>query len=266
MLDAEVHVAYARPLAALALCAVSALAGCQRDAPESSQTLQVYAASSLTEAFGAMAEGFEAAHPKVTVSLVFAGSQILRLQIEGGARADVFASANPDHVQALVDAGRIEESRLLAHNALVVIVPTDNPAQISALGDLPRATRIVIGTAQVPVGRYTRAMLNRAGARLGTVFETKVMGHVVSHEGNARLIRAKVEMGEADAAIVYRTDALASKRVRLVPIPAEVNVRAAYRVGAVRGAPNPAAATLWLDFVTSPKGRAILTQHGFEAP
>jgi molybdate transport system substrate-binding protein len=266
MLDAELHTAYTRPLATLALCALTALAGCQRGAPEPSKTLHIYAASSLTEAFEAMAESFEATHPEVNVSLNFAGSQVLRLQLEHGARADIFASANPDHVQTLVHKGLIHESRLFARNALVVIVPPHNPAAITAFADLPRATRVIIGTEHVPVGRYTRTMLRRAAGQLGTVFETTVLGHVVSHESNVRLIRAKVELGEADAAIVYRTDAMASTRVRQVPIPSEINVRAAYLIGVTRDAPNPAAAARWLAFVTSSRGRAILTERGFEAP
>ena len=228
--------------------------------------LKVYAASSLTDALTAIGRAFEAANDDVDAALVFAGSQVLRLQIEQGAPADLFASADPEHARALHDAGLLRGVRSFATNELAVIVPLDNPAGIESFGDLAAAERLVIGTASVPVGRYTRAALRRSAAALGAEFEATVLAHVVSLENNVRLVRAKVELGEADAGIVYRTDAAASTRVRTIPIPAAFNERAEYVIGIVPNGGGAEPAERWIAFLLSPEGQAILHAHGFLAP
>ncbi|MXX54448.1 MAG: molybdate ABC transporter substrate-binding protein [Gemmatimonadetes bacterium] len=252
----------AAALNAAVLSATLLLPGCGSADPER-QPLRVFAASSLTDAFSDMAGAFEASHPETEVVLVFAGSQVLRLQIEQGAPADVFASADPRHMESLVGEGLVTGQRVLAENELVVIVPRGNPSRIEAFADLVRAERLVIGTPYVPVGAYTREALRRAGADGGLPgFEAEVLGRVVSEESNVRLVRAKVELGEADAAIVYRTDA-APGRVRTVRVPSRANVRAQYLIGVVAGAENVAGAERWAGFVASPEGRRILSRHGF---
>jgi molybdate transport system substrate-binding protein len=225
--------------------------------------LNVYAASSLSEAFGEIERLYEQSNPGVDVSVTFAGSQVLRLQIEQGALADVFASANEAHMQALVDAGLARESRVFARNDLVIIVPPDNPADIESLEDLAHANRVVLGTANVPVGQYARQVLRLAAPTSGEGFEAMVLSRVASEESNARLARAKVELGEADAAIVYRTDAGASERVRVVEIPAELNVIAAYPMAVLERTRARAAAEAWVELVESPEGRSLLARHGF---
>ena len=237
---------------------------CARGDPEPLR-LNVYAASSLTDAFTAIERAFEAAHDDVDVALSFAGSQVLRLQIEQGAPADLFASANPDHARALRAERLLRGVRPFAASELALIVPLDNPAGIESFGDLTAAERLVIGTENVPVGRYTRAALRRSAAALGLEFEATVLSHVVSLENNVRLVRAKVELGEADAGIVYRTDAVASTRVRTIPIPTDLNVRAEYVIGIVTGG-DAEPAEHWISFLLSPEGRAILGEHGFLAP
>lgn len=247
---------------AAVLCAGGLVTGCGSAEPER-QPLRVFAASSLTDVFGDMAGAFEAAHPDTEVVLVFAGSQVLRLQIEQGAPADVFASADPRHMESLVREGLVTGQRLLAENELVVIVPLGNPAGIEAFTDLARAERLVVGTPYVPVGAYAREALRRAGADGAFPgFEAAVLDRVVSEESSVRLVRAKVELGEADAAIVYRTDATAG-RVQTVRVPAGANVRARYLIGVVAGARNAAGAERWAGFVASPEGRRILSRHGF---
>lgn len=228
--------------------------------------LSVYAASSLTDAFAELEGMFEAAHPEVDVRVTFAGSQVLRLQIEQGAPADVFASANVEHMRALVDARLVEDDSVFAHNDLVIIVPPGNPAGVEEIGDLGEVQRLVLGTANVPVGRYAREVLRRAAPSHEEGFEAIVMSRVVSEESNVRLARAKVEMGEADAAIVYRTDAGSSGRVDVVEIPRELNVVADYPIGIVRATRSRGAAEAWLTLVVSPEGRAVLERHGFILP
>ena len=232
---------------------------------DASRTLHVYAASSLAESFAAMEHAFEAAHPGTDVVLAFAGSQVLRLQIERGAPADVFASADPAHMQALVERGRVRDRRVFAHNQLVLIVPPENPARIESFRDLPRASRLVIGTESAPVGSYARQALRRAEAAGEGGFAASVLARVASEESNVRLVRAKVELGEADAAIVYRSDTVAAARVRAIEIPPDVNVNADYSIGVVAGGANGDLAEAWLAFVLSREGRQLLARHGFVA-
>lgn len=230
-------------------------------------SVSVFAASSLREALGEVSAGYEAAHPGVGVRSSYAGSQTLRIQIEKGAAADVFASADPTHVAALERAGLVGGAHRFAYNELALIVPRDNPAGIDSFWDLPRAERIVIGTETVPIGRYTRELLARAATRASLPsFDQAVMRRVVSQEANVRQVRAKVELGEADAAIVYKTDAVSSDRVRVVPIPEELNLRAEYVVAILTRAEHLGRAEEWVAYLLSEEGREALRRHGFATP
>lgn len=229
--------------------------------PEPGPTeVHVFAASSLTEAFQELEASFERQHPEVDVVLTFAGSQVLRLQIEQGASAHVFASAHEDHAAALVAAGDLSPVVPFATNRLVVVAAPDNPAGLRGFADLPAARRLVIGTESVPLGRYTRQMLDRAEPG----FAAAVRSHVVSTETNARLVRAKVELGEADAAIVYRSDAAPLPPARVWPVPEELDVPARYVIGTHPA--SPAAASAFVRHVLEPAGQATLAAHGFRPP
>jgi molybdate transport system substrate-binding protein len=255
----------ARRLAFLATLAIAhASGGCRRD--ESSQFLTVFAASSLTESFQDLEATFEADHPGIDVQLAFAGSQALRVQIEQGARADVFASAAEVHMQALVQAGLVDGAEVFAHNALVVAVPERGAGEIDALADLPKAERIVLGTPEVPVGIYARELIERADATYGGGFADAVRARVVSEEANVRLVLSKVELGEADAAIVYRTDAIASGKVRAISVPEGLDVPTEYTVGIVSTTTMRETARDWLELLEGPKGRAALERRGFAIP
>lgn len=245
----------------LVLLLASTLACASRDSGR--VPLTVLAASSLSEVFREVEDTFEAMSPRVDVQLVLSGSQVLRLQIEQGVRADVFASANESHMDALVEGAHVEKSWVIARNELVIIVPRANPAGIERFEQLANARRLVLGTAHVPVGIYARQMLERAGAQLGEGFVQAVKQSVVSEESNVRLVRTKVALGEADAAIVYRTDALSSDAVRAVPIPERFNVRAKYPIGVLKRALHPAEAGELVSFLRSPRGQTLLARHGF---
>ena len=224
--------------------------------------LVVYAASSLTDAFNDLERSFEARNADVDVALSYGGSQLLKLQISEGAPSDVFASADEAIMRELVAGGHAEPSQTFASNELVVVVPEDNPANIRALAELTRAERLVIGARNVPVGAYTRALLSRASEQYGAAFEASVLACVVSEESNVRLVRAKVELGEADAAIVYRTDA-AGARLKQLTIPADLNVRASYPIAVLTRALEPVLARRWVAYVLSPEGQAALGARGF---
>lgn len=250
----------------LALVGLLGVGGC---GDRSRIALTVLAASSLTEAFGALEQRFEGEHPGIDVVMIHAGSQVLRVQLEHGAPGDVFASANAEHMQAVVAAGRVAREHPFARGGLALVVPADNPAGIESLEQLPRARRVVLGVPEVPVGRYTRALLQRAdryysGLRGGN-FRAQVEERVVSLEPNVRLVLAKVELGEADAAIVYRSDVTSARAVKMVPIPASLDVAAEYHVGLLVDSEHPHAARQWVELLGSSSGQAVLREHGFDS-
>lgn len=237
------------------------LAGCVQEGER--RPLNVFAASSLTEAFQDMENAFELQYADTDVVLNFGGSQLLRLQIEQGARADIFASADRRQLDKLIEAGIVAEPKVFTRNELVVIVPTTNPAGIESFADLPHASRLAIGAEEVPVGMYTGEVLRAASEQNTPNFAQAVYASVVSQEANVRLVRAKVELGEVDAAIVYRTDVVPG-RVRAIPIPAEVNADVDYVIAALVKTNNVKGATRWLTFVASTEGRRILSARGFD--
>jgi len=251
-----------KALAAVLLLVLSLAPG--SGGAEDRQELAVFAAASLKEAFGEIAKKFEADHPGERVALNFAGSQELRAQIEHGAGADVFASADRRHMSALADAKLVANERIFAQNEPVVVVPSSNPAGLARFEDLPRLKRLVVGAPEVPIGSYTLEILRNAGEKLGADFARRVEAAVVSRELNVRQILAKVSLGEADAGFVYRTDAAAaSSKVKVIAIPVEINVVAAYPIAVTTGSQRPEAAKAWLDLVLSESGQALLEAAGF---
>jgi len=226
--------------------------------------LTVFAAASLREVFTTLGHRFEALHPGTHVVLSFAGSQTLRSQIEHGAPADVFASADERHMNALAAEGHVRAPKFFAQNELVVAVSRARAASVREFSQLPDATRIVLGAPEVPVGEYTRQVLERAKADLGTDFRTRVEAHVVSREPDVRQVLAKVALGEADAGVVYRTDALAAKdKLVLVSIPAAYNVLAKYPVAITAHAPQADLARAFVELLLSGDGARILAEGGF---
>jgi molybdate transport system substrate-binding protein len=145
------------------------------------------------------------------------------------------------------------------------VVPPGNPAGLGSLEDLPKATRIVLGAPEVPVGQYALELLDLADTHYGAGFRGRVEEHVVSLEPNVRQVLAKVELGEADAALVYRSDVIASRDVLVIEIPAALAVPARYFVGVTTGAAEPQLAERFVEHLRSPAGRAVLGRHGFRA-
>ena len=229
--------------------------------------MTIFAAASLREVCEALDARLEAAHPGVRVRLNLAGSQELRLQIEQGARADLFASADAKTMTALADEQLVAPARAFAHNEPVVVVGAGSVPKLTAFVDLPDVGRLVIGTPEVPIGQYTVQILARANRRFGPTFRDHVLAKVVSRELNVRQVLAKVTLGEADAGIVYRTDArTAGDKVTLVSIPPDVNVTADYLVAIVAGAPAPELAQAWLALLLGPEGSERLRAAGFTLP
>ncbi|MCL6599732.1 MAG: molybdate ABC transporter substrate-binding protein [Alicyclobacillus macrosporangiidus] len=228
-------------------------------------TLTVDAAASLTTAFQQLGQAFEKSHPGVTVHFNFAGSQTLVAQMEQGAPADVFASADEKNMDKLKQAGLAAAPSTFAKNALVLITPKDNPAGVHAYADLPKARRVVLGVPDVPIGTYARQSLQKADAVYGGNFSKQVLSHVVSQETDVKQIVSKVALGEADAAFVYRTDAMGGNRDKLqvIPVPDPVNVTATYPITVVGRSAHQDAAQAFVQFVLSKAGQEILQENGF---
>ena len=252
-----------RGVAAGALAVAALGLGACGNGSEPSETITVFAAASLTEAFGELAEAFEAEHPGVTVRLSFAGSATLRTQVLEGAPADVFASASPEEVAALDTAGLVVEERGLATNSLVVATTEGGIGAFEELGE--PGLRLVLAAEDVPAGRYARESLALADAdgAFGEGFAARVLANVRSNETNVRATLAKVELGEADAAIVYSSDLRAAAgNVRAVAIPERFQVAAEYRIALLSERDG---ARAFVAFATSPAGTAMLARHGFTA-
>lgn len=234
--------------------------------PAFGEVLRVFAASSLTDAFVEIGRIFEARHPAVTVEFNFAGSQVLRTQIEQGARADVFASADRVHAAALEDGGLIEAPLIFARNLLVVVAPA-RETRVQYLADLAKpGVKIVLASPSVPAGRYTQELLAKmaASGAFGSAYRASVEANVASQETNVRAVLAKVSLGEADAGFVYRTDAAAGgAKIRTISIPESLNVIAEYPIGIVHGAPAAGLARQFVETVGGPAGQEILRRHGF---
>lgn len=234
-------------------------------------TVTVFAAASLTAAFQEMATSIGPSDQHVHFAFNFGGSPTLRTQLAQGARADVFASADEPNMQGAEKDGTIAGTpQIFAQNKLVVIVPAANPAGIHRLQDLARpGVKLVLAQAAVPVGNYARqafAKLSKDG-RFGPAFAPQVARNVVSDEADVKDVVAKVQLGEADAGVVYQTDVTAAVRpkVTLLAIPDQFNVIANYPIATVKGAPNLAGGQAFIAYVLSPAGQQVLATYGFGA-
>jgi iron complex transport system substrate-binding protein len=238
--------------------------------PAEAGNLTVFAAASLTEAFTEIGRQFEATYPGVTVIYNFAGSQQLAQQLGQGAPADVFASANSKQMEVALETGRVAEDtpQLFAHNRLVVVYPTDNPAQITDLPDLARpGVVLILAAGEVPVGRYSLEFLDKAGQAppLGTEYKEAVLSNVVSYEQTVKAVFTKVALGEGDAGIVYSSDISQDNagKVGRLDIPDSLNTVADYPIAPVADAANPELARTFIDFVRGTEGQAILASYNF---
>ncbi len=204
-----------------------ALLGCSGDKP-----VTVFAAASLTDALTEL--GGARMH--------FAGSHRLLLQIREGAPADVVVVA---------DAALLPDGVRVTCNTPVVVVPRGNPAGVTGVRDLHRAKRLVLGVPDVPVGRY-------AGQMVDAVPGLRRRLHIASYALHTRQVLAAVALGEADAGVVYRTDARASDAVQIVEVEADLRPRAPYAAKALT-----ARGQAWLRRLRGPDGQALLARHGF---
>lgn len=262
----------ARKSALLLIAAV--LTACSGPLSQTSSTPQsqitVLAASSLKAALTAAATAYENTHPGVAISLSFDASSALRTKIEQGQPADVFASADVTNAQKLIDDGfAIGPTQPFAGNRLAIVVPSANPARIASPADLARSgVRLIAAGESVPITVYADQLVTALGRQLGypAGFATKVADNVASREDNVAAVLSKVALGEGDAGIVYRTDALGSSSVHEVPLPAGVNVAVTYAAVVVKASSQADAARAFLEWLSGAEGQAVLARFGFAAP
>ncbi|MEV0676389.1 molybdate ABC transporter substrate-binding protein [Actinosynnema sp. NPDC050436] len=251
--------------AALALAVAACLAGCgasdRPTTPDGAVTgdVTVFAAASLTEVFTALGKGFETAHPGTRVRFNFAGSSALARQITEGAPADVFASAAPATMQQVVDAGAVTAPPVVfARNRLQIAVPRGNPGKVTGLADFARPEAVVALCAeQVPCGAAAKKAFEAAG----------VTPRPDTLEQDVKAVLTKVRLGEADAALVYRTDVRsAGGDVEGIEFPEADRAVNDYPIAPPAKAPNAAGATAFVAYVRSDAGRAALAGAGFDGP
>jgi molybdate transport system substrate-binding protein len=215
--------------------------------------ITVFAAASLTQVF-----------PQIDNSprYSFGGSDQLALELQQGAPADVFGAASPKYPELLYRSGILQKPVVFATNKLVVIVPRSNPAHISSVYDLRRSgLRLVIGDKSVPIGSYTRQILDTLG------ITNDVLKNVVSEETDVKGIVAKVALGEADAGFVYVTDAkTAPAQLKNVPLPGWAQPPVRYELAIVKTTTHAAAARAFVKRVLSKRGRLLLKRAGFGLP
>jgi molybdate transport system substrate-binding protein len=215
--------------------------------------ITVFAAASLTEVFPRIAPS-----PRYS----FAGSDQLALQIRQGAPVDVYAAASPKYTQLLYRDGFVLKPVAFATNKLIILVPKSNPANINTVYDLRReGIKLVIGDRTVPIGTYTRQILDTLG------ITADVTKNVVSQETDVKGIVTKVALGEADAGLVYRTDAKpVASRTRSIALPDWAQPPIRYEVAVVKTSSNLTAARAFVKQVVSKRGRLLLAQAGFGLP
>lgn len=246
-----------RRLASLVMISLFGLTfvGCAT-ADDTTTSLRVAAASSLTDVFNDIGAQFMRDNPDIAITFNFASSSDLALQISQGLPADVFASADVKNMAKVTDAGLLEgQPTAFATNSLEIVVEKGNPLHIVSLAQLTTPGLLFVTCPiEVPIGRYTAEVLRNAGVTVTPA----------SLEENAKGILTKVALGEADAGIVYRTDILAAgSSVTGVPIADKINVNPLYVVGTLRDSHAKEATQRFIDLLNSDQGREKLSKFGF---
>jgi molybdate transport system substrate-binding protein len=231
-------------------------------------TLTIFAASSLTDAFGELANTFEEQNEGVEVKQSFGASSDLLAQIQQGAPADVFASAAEEEMGTAVKDDLVSGTpEVFVKNREVIMVPRDNPANIGSLEDMARPNiKLVLAARDVPAADYAVEILGKANKEYGSGFEDDVLSNVVSREADVRASVNRVVVGDADATFGYASDYTPDirNRVKVIPIPPELNIIATYPIASLKDAEDPELARKWVDLVTGKEGQKVLKKWNFE--
>jgi molybdate transport system substrate-binding protein len=228
----------------------------------------VLAAASLTKVFPKIGAEFAKQHPGTSFRWSFAGTDTLTAQIEQGAPADVFAGASTKYGDQLSGESLIDTPQNFATNSLVLIVPPDNPANITSPKDLTTpGIKLVVGAETVPVGSYTRTVLANLNAQYGDGYDQKVLANVVDNEDAVTGVLQKVQLGEADAGFVYVTDAAGvGDAVKTIQLPEAAQATATYPIAVVKASKEQTLAGQFVSFVLSPPAQQLLADAQFGPP
>lgn len=218
--------------------------------------LTVLGAASLTDVFKAAGKAYEKEHPDTKVSFSFAGSQELAAQVKQGAPADALVTADTKTMDGL--SAETGTPTVIAKNRLVIATGEGNPKKVKALKDLTDSElKVVLAASEVPVGRYSEEVLGKQ----------KLKVKPVSQETNVRSVLSKVELGEADAGIVYRTDAATvTGKVDAVKIPDDENAIASYPAATLKDSAHAEEAAKFVKWLSTPKAQKYLRDAGFQKP
>lgn len=245
------------------------IAGCTSPTQDNKQTLIIFAASSLTDAFNELSHDFEEQNSDTDIQLQYAGSSQLTIQISQGAPADIFASANQKQIDVVLQEGLNKgEALIFAQNELVLIVPVDNPANIRQFAELKQNNlRIITAIEGVPIRDYTDLIMSNLAQdqNYGVEFTDQFYANIRSEETNVRQIVLKTALGEADAAIVYRTDVTAEVQDELIVIevPESYSPQPVYYIVVLENGKNTAKAQAFMDYILSEMGQKTLQKYGF---
>jgi molybdate transport system substrate-binding protein len=262
----QLLLAVALALVVLAPASIPALPAAATPAQQT--TLTVFAAASLTDAFKEIGMAFEA-EKSIPVTFNFGASTQLRTQLQQGAVADVFASADQAQMNNARGDGSIAGPDVtFAMNRLVVVTPKNNPAGIMSAADLARpGVKLVTAAPEVPIGVYTQNMFDKMSQIdvFGTAFKDRANANIVSREPNVRQVVAKVQLGEADAAVVYLSDVTPQSAPDLmtIAIPDDLNTLATYPTALVTSGPQVELGQAFIDLVMAPAGQAVLQKWNF---
>ncbi len=232
--------------------------------------LTVFAAASLTDAFGGLGETFEEENSGAEVSFNFTSSSTLATQITQGAPADVFASADEAQMENVANENLVAgEPEVFVENREVVVVPVENPAGIQEFGDLSQpGVRLVLALDEVPAAEYALEILGNAAEEpeYGPEFEEAVLGNIVSREEDVRAAVNRVVIGDADATFGYASDVTPDIRdeVEVVEIPEDLQVVPTYSIATLEESEESELARAWVDLVLSREGQRVLEEWGFE--
>jgi molybdate transport system substrate-binding protein len=229
--------------------------------------LTVFAAASLTEPFREVGKQLGQLYPGLKVVYNFGGSSALRTQLEQGAPADVFASDDVIQMEQAKKSGVVRgDAPVFIKNRLVTIVPLNNTAKIMTFCDLGKpGVKLDLANANVPVGNYSRQAIAKANTECGADFAQRALKNVVSEEENVQQVVNKLQLGKADAGIVYVSDVTAkvNKDVHTITIPDAYNQVATYPIALTAAVKNRAMGEAFITFVLSPEGQVLLRGHGF---
>lgn len=241
--------------------------GCAQTHPsvaDDQEELVIFAAASMTDGVNDIVEKYQIEHPQIKIVTNFAGSKTLRSQIENGAQPDIFISANEKHYAALLEDNLVNPGALLLTNSMVIAVSNESAATIEGIEDLINPCQIVLAEEGVPAGDYARSILKNYADANDETFASQVMNQVVSQETNVRQVLMKVALGEADAALVYRTDVTdaVKDQVHVIDIDAKYNVIGSYYMCMLPE--SKLEAKVLFKYILGPQGDEILTDYGFE--